>query len=171
MGWSEIVENQVSHCAICRHSSQRPRRPVPLMRYTERLVDAGIEPPVGSRGDSYDNALAESVIGLFKTEVLGRCPRWDGFEALEFATLRWADWFDIDGCSVRSASCRPPSTRRATMSRPPSPDSHNSSSRDPGPIQFDASHSRAFRLTRLTGLDGGRCHDDCRHGEANDDAA
>ena len=64
------------------------------MRYTERLVDAGIEPSVGSRGDSYDNALAESVIGLFKAEVIGRRPRWDGLEAVEFATLRWVDWFN-----------------------------------------------------------------------------
>jgi transposase InsO family protein len=64
------------------------------MRYTERLADAGIAPSVGSRGDSYDNALAESVIGLYKTEVIGRRDRWRSLEAVEFATLRWIDWFN-----------------------------------------------------------------------------
>ena len=64
------------------------------MRYTERLGDAGIAPSVGSRGDSYDNALAESVIGLYKTEVIGRRDRWRNLEAVEYATLRWVDWFN-----------------------------------------------------------------------------
>ena len=64
------------------------------MRYTERLADAGIAPSVGSRGDSYDNALAESVIGLYKTEVIGRRDGWRSLEAVEFATLRWIDWFN-----------------------------------------------------------------------------
>jgi putative transposase len=64
------------------------------MRYSERLTDAGIEPSVGSRGDSYDNALAESVIGLFKTEVIQRKGPWRHLEAVEFATLEWVDWFN-----------------------------------------------------------------------------
>ena len=64
------------------------------MRYTERLADAGIEPSVGSRGDAYDNALAESVIGLFKTEVIRRKGPWRALEAVEFATLTWVDWFN-----------------------------------------------------------------------------
>jgi putative transposase len=64
------------------------------MRYTERLGDAGIAPSVGSRGDSYDNALAESVIGLFKTEVIQRKGPWRHLEAVEFATLAWVDWFN-----------------------------------------------------------------------------
>jgi putative transposase len=64
------------------------------MRYTERLADAGIEPSVGSRGDSYDNALAESVIGLFKTEVIRLKGPWHHLEAVEFATLDWVDWFN-----------------------------------------------------------------------------
>ena len=64
------------------------------MRYTERLADAGIEPSVGSRGDSYDNALAESVSGLFKTEVIRRKGPWRRLEAVEFATLTWVDWFN-----------------------------------------------------------------------------
>ena len=57
-------------------------------------ADAGIEPSVGSRGDSYDNALAESIIGLFKTEVIQRKGPWRHLEAVEFATLTWVDWFN-----------------------------------------------------------------------------
>jgi transposase InsO family protein len=64
------------------------------MRYTERLVDAGIAPSVGSRGDSYDNAMAESIIGLFKTEVIQRKGPWRHLETVEFATLTWVDWFN-----------------------------------------------------------------------------
>jgi putative transposase len=64
------------------------------MRYTDRLTQAGIEPSVGSRGDSYDNALAESIIGLFKTEVIQRKGPWRHLEAVEFATLTWVDWFN-----------------------------------------------------------------------------
>jgi transposase InsO family protein len=64
------------------------------MRYTDRLADAGIAPSVGSRGDSYDNALAESVIGLFKTEVIQRRGPWRSLEAVEFATLAWVNWFN-----------------------------------------------------------------------------
>ena len=75
------------------------RRPVETaqylaIRYTERLADAGIEPSVGSVGDSFDNALAETVIGLFKTEVIRRRGPWRGLEAVEFATLEWVDWFN-----------------------------------------------------------------------------
>ena len=73
------------------------RRPLELgqyvsIRYTERLADAGIEPSVGSVGDSY--ALAETVIGLFKTEVIRRRGPWRHAEAVEFATLEWVDWFN-----------------------------------------------------------------------------
>ena len=64
------------------------------MRYTDRLADAGIALSVGSRGDAYDNALAETVIGLFKTEVIRRQGPWRTLEAVEFATLAWVDWFN-----------------------------------------------------------------------------
>jgi transposase InsO family protein len=64
------------------------------IKYTERLAEAGIEPSVGSVGDSYDNALAESVIGLFKTEVIHRTGPWRSLETVEFATLEWVDWFN-----------------------------------------------------------------------------
>jgi putative transposase len=64
------------------------------IRYTERLAEAGIEPSVGSTGDSYDNALAESVIGLYKTEEIYRRGPWKGVEDVEFATLEWVAWYN-----------------------------------------------------------------------------
>ena len=64
------------------------------IRYTERLADAGIEASVGSRGDSYDNALAESVIGLFKTEVIRPQGPWRTLDDVEYATLDWVHWFN-----------------------------------------------------------------------------
>jgi putative transposase len=64
------------------------------MRYATRLTEAGIAPSVGSCGDSYDNALAASIIGLFKTEVIQRKGPWRHAEAVEFATLTWIDWFN-----------------------------------------------------------------------------
>lgn len=66
------------------------------IRYTERLAEAGIEASVGSRGDSYDNALAESVIGLFKTEVIRQQGPWRGLEHVEYATLDWVHWFNTE---------------------------------------------------------------------------
>jgi transposase InsO family protein len=60
------------------------------IKYTERLVEAGLEPSVGSVGDSYDNALAETINGLFKAEVIHRRGPWRSMEAVEFATLEWA---------------------------------------------------------------------------------
>ena len=64
------------------------------IRYTDRLLEAGIEPSVGSVGDSYDNAMAESVIGLFKTEAIRRRRSWQRLEDVELATLTWVDWFN-----------------------------------------------------------------------------
>ena len=64
------------------------------IRYTERLAEAGIEPSVGSVGDSYDNALAETINGLFKAEVIHRRGPWRSFDAVEYATLEWVDWFN-----------------------------------------------------------------------------
>ena len=65
-----------------------------MLFHTERLAEAGIEPSVGSVGDSYDNALAESIKGLYKTEVIRRRGPWRSLEAVEFATLEWVEWFN-----------------------------------------------------------------------------
>jgi len=64
------------------------------IRYSERLAEAGLEPSVGSIGDSYDNALAETIIGLYKTEVIHRRGPWRHLDAVEYATLEWVDWFN-----------------------------------------------------------------------------
>src|SRR5207249_4741278 len=64
------------------------------IRYSERLAEVGAEPSVGSVGDSYDNALAETIIGLYKTEVIHRRGPWRHLEAVEYATLEWVDWFN-----------------------------------------------------------------------------
>jgi len=64
------------------------------IRYTERLAEAGIERSVGTIGDAYDNALAETIIGLFKTEVIECRGTWRSFDPVEYATLEWVDWFN-----------------------------------------------------------------------------
>ena len=64
------------------------------IRYSERLAEAGAEPSVGSVGDSYDNALAETIIGLYKTELIHRRGPWRHLEAVEYATLEWVEWFN-----------------------------------------------------------------------------
>lgn len=75
------------------HHSDRGAQYVSI-KYTDRLAEAGIEPSVGSVGDSYDNALAETVIGLYKAEVIHRSGPWRSFEAVQFATLEWVDWYN-----------------------------------------------------------------------------
>jgi len=75
------------------HHSDRGSQYVAI-RYTERLTEAGVEPSVDSVGDSYDNALAETINGLYKTEVIWRRGPWRTLEAVEFATLEWVDWFN-----------------------------------------------------------------------------
>ena len=75
------------------------RRPIEpgqylAIRYSERLAQAGAVTSVGSRGDSYDNALAESFNGLFKTEQIRRHGPWRGLDDVEFATLEYIDWFN-----------------------------------------------------------------------------
>jgi len=64
------------------------------IRYSERLAEAGMEPSVGSKGDSYDNALAETINGLYKAELIHRRGPWKTREAVEIATLEWVSWFN-----------------------------------------------------------------------------
>ena len=88
-----LYDRQVERQSGLVHQSDRGVQYLSI-RYTERLAEAGIESSVGSVGDSYDNALAESVIGLYKTEVIRRCGPWRNLEEVEFATLEWVDWFN-----------------------------------------------------------------------------
>ena len=75
------------------HHSDRGRQYLSI-RYSERLAEAGAQLSVGSVGDSYDNALAETIIGLFKTEIIHRRGPWRNLETVEYATLEWVDWFN-----------------------------------------------------------------------------
>jgi transposase InsO family protein len=68
------------------------------IRYTERLAAAGVDPSVGSTGDSYDNALTETIIGLYKTEVIHHRGPWKHLDAVEYATLEWGDWYNRRRC-------------------------------------------------------------------------
>jgi transposase InsO family protein len=88
-----LHDRRPAHRAGLIHHSDRGSQYVSI-KYTERLAEAGIEPSVGSVGDSYDNALAETINGLYKAEVIHRRGPWRSFEAVEFATLEWVDWFN-----------------------------------------------------------------------------
>lgn len=87
------------------------------IRYSERL--AGIEPLVGSNGDSYDNALAETINALYKVELIHRRPPWQTKEAVEFATLEWVSWFNHVACLNSSATFRQQKLRQTTISNSP----------------------------------------------------
>jgi putative transposase len=120
------------------HHSDRGGQYVSI-RYTERLAAAGIEPSVGSVGDSYDNAMAESIIGLFKAEVIWRLGPWKSLEAVEFATLQWVDWFNNRRLLEPIGNVPRPRRRHATMpTRRRSPwrrDSNSHASGEPGAVQ------------------------------------
>lgn len=88
-----LHERPVAEDETLIHHSDRGIQYV-SMRYTERLAAAGIAPSVGSVGDSYDNALAETINGLYKTEVIRRQGPWANSAAVECATLEWVDWFN-----------------------------------------------------------------------------
>jgi putative transposase len=77
---------------LVHHSDRGPQ--YVSIKYSERLAEAGIEPSVGSVGDSYDNAFAETINGLYKAEVIHRREPWRSFEGVEYATLEWVDWFN-----------------------------------------------------------------------------
>ena len=88
-----LYARQPDRDAALVHHSDRGSQYVSI-RYTERLAEAGIEPSVGSKGDSYDNALAETINGLYKAELIHRRAPWKTVEAVELATLEWVSWFN-----------------------------------------------------------------------------
>jgi transposase InsO family protein len=104
--------------------------------YPQRLAEVGIEPSVGSVGDSDDNALAESVMGLYKTERMGPRGPWRTLEAVELATLGWVDGFNPGGYWNRSAIDHPLRSKQSMMSkrRPLRPDSNPPVSGKPGAV-------------------------------------
>ena len=109
VGWRVSRTAQAGFVLDALEQALHDRRPVPgdglvhhrdhgvrylSIKHTERLAEAGIAPSVGSVGDSCDNALAETINGLFKTELIRRCGPWRSVEAVELATLAWVDWFN-----------------------------------------------------------------------------
>jgi transposase InsO family protein len=88
-----LYARRPTHQSGLTHHSDRGSQYVSI-RYTERLAEAGIEPSVGSVGDAYDNALAETINGLYKTEVIRRRSSWKTVEDVELETLKWVDWFN-----------------------------------------------------------------------------
>jgi transposase InsO family protein len=88
-----LYDRQLDGAERLIHHSDRGTQYLSI-RYTERLAEAGIERSVGTTGDSYDNALAESVIGLYKTELIHRRGPWKGIDEVEFATLEWVAWYN-----------------------------------------------------------------------------
>jgi transposase InsO family protein len=88
-----LHDRRPAHRGGLVHHSDRGSQYLSI-KYTERLAEAGIEPSVGSVGDSYDNALAETINGLYKAELIHRRGPWRTMEAVEFATLEWVDWFN-----------------------------------------------------------------------------
>jgi putative transposase len=88
-----LYARQPERCDALIHHSDRGSQYVSI-RYSERLAEAGIEPSVGSKGDSYDNALAETINGLYKAEVIHQRGPWKSREAVELATLEWVAWFN-----------------------------------------------------------------------------
>ena len=120
------------------HHSDRGSQYVSI-KYTERLAEAGIEPSVGSVGDSYDNALAETINGLYKAEVIYRRGPWRSFEAVEFATLEWVDWFNNRRLLEPIGNIPPAEAESATTpywkSQPWQRDSNQTASGKPGAVQ------------------------------------
>ena len=116
------------------------RRPVESaqyvsIRYTERLAEAGIEPSVGSKGDSYDNALAETINGLYKAELIHRRAPWKTRESVELATLEWVSWFNHH--SKRSATPSTPGSRNSVLVSTPN-------GVDTCPLQFLLNSASAY---------------------------
>ena len=133
------------------HHSDRGSQYVSI-KYTERLAEAGIEPSVGSVGDSYDNALAETINGLYKAEVIHRRGPWRSFEAVEFATLEWVDWFN-NRRLLEPIGNIPPAEAEATTpcskTQPWRRDSNETASGKPGAVQIKS--PEAIKLSSDSG--------------------
>ena len=87
-------DNPRSSCAAGRGCDPRAQTQYVSIRYSKRLAEGGVEPSVGSKGNSYDNALAETINALYKAELIHRRAPWKTTEAVEFATLEWVSWFN-----------------------------------------------------------------------------
>jgi putative transposase len=104
------------------------------IRYSERLAEAGIESSVGSTGDSYDNALAETINGLYKAEIIHRRGPWKTREAVELATLEWVSWFNHHRL-LEPIGYIPPAEAEANYWRQKTPASTTTKSADSAALQ------------------------------------
>jgi putative transposase len=112
--WARAREGVADLTGLIHHSDRGSQ--YTSIAFTERLIDAGVDSSVGSVGDAYDNALAETVIGLFKTELIRRQGPWRTVEHVELATLDYVDWFnnrrilesnnDLTPAELETAYCR-----------------------------------------------------------------
>ena len=141
------------------HHSDRGSQYVSI-RYTERLAEAGIEPSVGSRGDSYDNALAETINGLYKTELIYRRAPWKSREAVELATLEWVPGSTTTDYWNPSAISRRPRLRQTTtVGSPTEPwkqlNLNQTASTEPGAVHGAASLGHECAGTQTTQGTGG----------------
>jgi hypothetical protein len=121
-----------------------------LIKYTERLTGAGVEPSVGSVGDSFDNALAETVNGLYKTKVIRRRGPWRSLEAVEFASLEWMDWFNHRRLLEPIGNIPPAEAEHATMPKPRAPPWRRDSTQ-PASGKPDAVQGTMSRYKRIIG--------------------
>jgi transposase InsO family protein len=125
------------------------------IRYADRLGDAGIKPSVGSVGYPFDNALAETVIGLYKTKVIKRRGPWRGLEDVEFATLEWVDWFNNQRLLEVSGIYRQRSLRKyITGTKDPMPwlpDSNKRASGKTVAVQTNRSQTSLLKFQKTRG--------------------
>ena len=134
-----LHERRPVHRVGLVHHSDRGSQYVSI-KYTERLAEAGVEPSVGSVGDSYDNALAETINGLYKAEVIHRRGPWRSFEAVEFATLEWVNWFNHRRLLEPIGNIPPAEAEEryyAVLERPRRRDSNEMASGKPGAVHDD----------------------------------
>ena len=145
-----LHERRPIHRGGLVHHSERGSQYVSI-RYTERLAEAGIESSVGSLGDSYDNALAETINGSYKAEVIHRRGPWRSFEAVELATLTWVDWFNHRRLMEPIGNTRRPKPRNATtpssVRQPWRHDLNQMASNESGAVHVRAGSHTADLLT------------------------
>ncbi len=120
------------------------------IKYTERLAEVGIEPSVGSIGDSYDNALTETINGLYRAEFIHRRGPWRPFKAVEFATFEWVDWFNNRRLLELIATSRRQRPKKATTlcwnSLPCQHDSNQTASGNPGAVYLNSDRCKGLVL-------------------------
>jgi len=127
------------------------------IRYTERLAQAGIAASVGTTGDSYDNALAETINGLYKTELIKPRGPWRTVDQVEIATAEWVDWSTSGGSTSTAATSHPPNSKPpTTLKTEPSPPPSSQTTRSPDtPGRFNMPLGGSAEYPRVVGCEFG----------------